>query len=137
VNGTALFRDVPLQMGENRISVSSGTCSDSCIWTRADDPDPSYHLPEEAGGPVRNWFLSEDDFRREGYFSVEDTANDLLENPDARKVLEKHVPTLVRVMTEQSVIPLGLALKSILTHDPDEMLDLKSINRELNQIPNP
>ena len=135
-NGTALFRGVPLQMGENRICVSSGACSDSCIWTRADDPDSSYQLPEEAGGSVRNWFLSEDDFRREGYFSVEDTANDLLENPAARKVLEKHVPALVRVMTEQSVIPLGLAMKSILTHDPDDSLDLKGINRELNQIPN-
>ena len=80
--------------------------------------------------------MEEDSFRREGYFSVEDTANDLLENPDARKVLEKHVPALVRVMTEQNVIPLGLAMKSILTHDPDDSLDLKGINGELNRIPN-
>ena len=136
VNGTVLFREVPLQMGENRISVSAGVCADSCVWIRSAEEEPSYRLPEEDGGPVRNWFLEEDSFRREGYFSVEDTANDLLENPDARKVLEKHVPALVRVMTEQNVIPLGLAMKSILTHDPDDSLDLKGINGELNRIPN-
>ena len=43
---------------------------------------------------------------------------------------------ILRVMTEQSVIPLGLSMKSILNHDPDESLDLKKLNHELNQIPN-
>ena len=135
-NGTALFRNVPLRLGENRISVSAGSCSDDCVWTRAAEEDPSYRLPEAEGGPVRNWFLEEDSFRREGYFSIEDTANDLLEDPAARKVLEAYVPALVRVMTEQNVIPLGLAMKSILTHDPENAPDLKKINSELNQIPN-
>ena len=136
VNGTALFRNVPLRMGENRISAEAGACTDACVWTRAAEEDPSYRLPEAEGGPVRNWFLEEDSFRREGYFSIEDTANDLLEDPAARKVLEAHVPALVRVMTEQNVIPLGLAMKSILTHDPADTPDLKKINSELNQIPN-
>ena len=49
-------------------------------------PDTAYTLTAQAeGGPVRNWFLEEDSFRREGYFSLEDTANDLLEDPAARK----------------------------------------------------
>ena len=39
-------------------------------------------------------------------------------------------------MTEQSVIPLGLSMKSILTHDPETVPDLKKINADLNQIPN-
>ena len=136
VNGTVLFRGVPLRMGENRVEASAGGCRDACVWVRAEEPDPSYRLPEAEGGPVRNWFLEEDSFRREGYFSLEDTANDLLEDPAARKVLEKYVPALVRVMTEQSVIPLGLSMKSILTHDPDDSLDLRKINGELNRIPN-
>jgi hypothetical protein len=38
-------------------------------------------------------------------------------------------------MTEQNVIPLGLTLKSILSHDPDESLDLKKLNKALNSIP--
>lgn len=135
-NGTVLFRNVPLAMGENRISIAAGSCTDTCVWVRAGEPDPSYRLPEAEGGPVRNWFLEEDSYRREGYFSIEDTANDLLDSPEARKVLENYVPALVRVMTEQNVIPLGLAMKSILTHDPDDSLDLKKINHDLNQIPN-
>ena len=39
-------------------------------------------------------------------------------------------------MREQNVIPLGLTMKSILSHDPDESLDLKKLNGELNNIPN-
>ena len=135
-NGTVLFRGVPLHAGENRLCAAAGACTDSCVWTRTDREEPSFRLPEEEGGPVRNWFLEEDTFRREGYFSIEDTANDLLEDPAARRVLEAHVPALVRVMTEQNVIPLGLSMKSILTHDPDNQPDLKIINSELNRIPN-
>ena len=136
-NGTALFRDVPLREGKNEIRVRSGEYSDSCVWEKVSEPEPSYRLPEEpGGGPVRNWFLADDDIRREGYFSIEDTANDLLENPDARKILEAYIPGLVKVMTEQNVIPLGLTLKSILSHDPDESLDAAELNKELNQIPN-
>ncbi len=136
VNGTVLFRDIPLREGENRIRAEAGACTDSCVWIRADREDPSYRLPEAEDGPVRNWFLDKDSFRREGYFSIEDTANDLLEDPAARRVLEAYVPALVRVMTEQNVIPLGLSMKSILTHDPDAAPDLNKINGELNRIPN-
>ena len=52
-----------------------------------------------------------------------------------KKVLEKYIPALVRIMTEKSVIPLGLSLKSILSRDADESLDVKGLNAELNQIP--
>ena len=137
VNGTALFRDIPLRMGENRVEAFARTCRDSCVWIRVSEPEPSYALPEaESSGPVRNWFLSENENRREGFFSIEDTANDLLESPASRRVLEDFIPALVRIMTEKNVIPLGLTLKSILNHDPDESLDVKALNRELNQIPN-
>ena len=45
------------------------------------------------------------------------------------------MPGLVRIMTEKSVIPLGLSLKSILSRDADETLDVKALNGELNAIP--
>ena len=100
------------------------------------EEEPSYRLPDAGpGGPVKNWFLAEDDFRREGYCSIQSTAQDLLNNPAARSVLEKYIPALVRFMTEKNVIPLGLALKSILSRDADESLDVKALNAELNQIP--
>ena len=84
---------------------------------------------------VRNWFLAEDDVRKEGFFSIQNTAQELLNSPEAKAVLEKYIPALVRTMTERNVIPLGLTLKSILSHDPDEALDVKALNATLNTIP--
>ena len=84
---------------------------------------------------MRNWFLAEDDMRKEGFFSIQNTAQELLDNARARAVLEAYIPGLVRVMTERNVIPLGLTLKSILSRDADEALDIKALNEALNQIP--
>ena len=135
-NGAALFCGVPLLRGENRVEAVAGDCADSVVWQRVEMPEPGYHLPEEnAGSAVRNWFLTDDDLRKEGFFSIQSTAQELLDNPAARAVLERYIPHLVRVMTEQSVIPLGLALKSILSRDADESLNVNALNAELNAIP--
>ena len=135
-NGTAVFRQVPLAMGDNAVQAIAGDCVDSAQWRRVPEPDASYRLPDqEAGGAVRNWFLAEDDMRKEGFFSIQNTAQELLDNARARAVLEAYIPGLVRVMTERNVIPLGLTLKSILSRDADEALDIKALNEALNQIP--
>ena len=135
-NGTVLFRGVPLAMGGNRVEAAAGSCRDAVCWLRTAEADPGYRLPEENdGGAVRNWFLTDDDSRREGYFSIQSTAQELLDSAEARAVLERYVPDLVRFMTEKNVIPLGLSLKSILSRDADETLDVQALNRELNQIP--
>ena len=136
-NGRIVFSDVPLHEGENRIKVDAEGLTDECVFVRVDSEDENYRLPgNNAGQAVKNWFLSEDDVVREGYFSIKDTANDILENPDARAVLEKYLPELVKLMTEKDVIPLGLSMQSILSRDIPEGLDLKELNRELNQIKN-
>ena len=135
-NGTAIFRQVPLQMGNNPVTVTAGDYIDQCVWQRVREPEAGYHLPDEdAGTAVRNWFLAEDDVRKEGYFSIQNTAQELLDNSETKAVLQKYVPELVRIMTEKSVIPLGLSLKSILSRDADEKLDIKKMNAELNLIP--
>ena len=135
-NGTAVFSGVPLQPGENRVEAQAGAFSDAALWQRVEKEEESYRLPhQDAGTAVRNWFLQEDDVRREGFFSIQNTAQELLDHPACRKVLETYVPDLVRVMTEKNVIPLGLTLKSILSRDADEKLDVQKLNRELNQIP--
>lgn len=135
-NGAAVFRNVPLAHGDTRIAAIAGACSDSGLWRRIPAPDPSYRLPDqEAGGAVRNWFLADDDLRKEGFFSIQSTAQDLLDNPEAKKVLDKYIPALVRIMAEKSVIPLGLSLKSILSRDADGTLDVNALNAALNQIP--
>ncbi len=136
-NGRIVFSDVPLHEGENRIKVAAEGLTDECVFVRVDSEDENYRLPgNNAGQAVKNWFLSDDDVVREGYFSIKDTANDILENPDARAVLEKYLPELVKFMTEKDVIPLGLSMQSILSRDIPEGLDLKELNRELNQIKN-
>ena len=136
-NGRIVFSDVPLHEGENRIKVAAEGLTDECVFVRVDSEDESYRLPgNNAGQAVKNWFLSDDDVVREGYFSLKDTANDLLDDPDARAVLEKYLPELVKFMTEKDVIPLGLSMQSILSRDIPEGLDLKELNRELNQIKN-
>ena len=137
-NGTVVFKAVALNPGETRLEARCGSLADEVILEQVDTPEPSYSLPDQSGGEVKNWFLT-DDYTREGYFSVNDTANDVLDDPAARAVLEKYVPGLVRVMTEQNVIPLGLTIKSILSHDADpaEAAEItKKINKELNEIEN-
>ena len=136
-NGTALFRDVPLAPGENRLEARGGEYTDALIWQRVETPEPSYALPDSGGGTVKNWFLSDDDITRQGYFSLNDTANDILDAPAARAVLERYVPEMVKVL-DSGVVPLGLTMKNILTYgegavDPDT---LKAINGELNRIEN-
>ncbi|MBR0160256.1 MAG: beta-galactosidase [Oscillospiraceae bacterium] len=134
-NATALFENVPLLPGENCLTVSAGDLSDSCVLTRVETEPDSYRLPDSGGGAVRNWFLAEDSYKKEGFFSLEDTANDLLDNPRTREIIRNALPELYKVMTEKNVIPLGLTLKSILSRDADG-LDLKAINAQLNEVPN-
>lgn len=131
-NGTVLFKAVALNLGENAIRAVSGALHDELVFERVETEEESYRLPEESGGTVRNWFLSDDETVKEGFLSIMDTAEDVLNG--ARPVLEKYVPKLLQVL-ESDVIPLGLQMKSILEReckdDPDTILE---INKALNQI---
>ena len=133
-NGTAVFENVPLRMGENRLTALSGKCRDDCVLERVVSPDPSYALPE-AEGAVTNWFLQGDAYTRQGYLSIQTRTDQLLDTPAAREVLREKIPALFQTLTETKVIPLGLSLKGILEHEntPKEMLE--DINAALNQIP--
>lgn len=134
-NGVVVFRKIHLHEGENRVRVTGGTCFDECMFMRVLNEDSSYTLPDSgAGQAVKNWFLAGDSVVREGYYSIEDTANDLLENRTTRDVLEVFMPGLVKMMTEKDIIPLGLSLKSILGRNPGD-IDQKALNTELNKIP--
>lgn len=135
-NGTVLFAKVPLRMGENTLRAVAGPYEDGCVFTRQEQEEPAYRLPgARAGGAVKNWFLGADSLAREGYCSVEDTANDLLQNPAAAAVLKEAVPKLYQVMTEQDTIPLGLALQRILSLSKLEKDAVLALNAKLNEIP--
>lgn len=112
------------------------TGRDSCVFERVTEEEESYRLPDSgAGTAVKNWFLSDDDIVREGFCSIKDSANDLLENPDSKVVLEKHLPKLVEFMLTKDMIPLGLSLESILNRNTPEGLDVTRLNKELNEVP--
>lgn len=124
-------------MGENHILAKAGAYRDDCVFCRVEEPEPSYTLPDLGGSTVRNWFLEGDDITKEGYFSLNDTANDLLANAETRRVLERTIPGLVKIMVEKDLIPLGMTLKHLLSLSRNSgEVDLKALNSLLNQIPN-
>ena len=134
-NGVVLFRELPLVPGENRVEARAGALTDSLAWQRVDVPEAGYALPDSGDGAVKNWFLT-DDFTRQGYLSVNDTANDVLDDPKGRAVLEKYLPDMVKVM-DGGKVPLGLTVKSILSYGDGIAPELlRAINDELNQIEN-
>ena len=122
-------------MGENELRVQAGDLTDSMRLQRVETEPESYRLPGSGtGGAVRNWFLAGDSIERDGYYCINDTAGELLKSADARAILERYVPELVKLLTERDVIPLGLTLKSILSRNAAD-LNLKALNDELNQVP--
>ena len=133
-NGTVVFHAVALRQGENTIRAFDGRYEDNCVFIRVENEEESYRLPDQGGGTVRNWFLSDDDTVKEGFYSIMDTADDLLQCAAAKAVLTKYVPELVKLL-DQDVIPLGLAMKSILSRqlkdDTDTMI---KINDSLHEI---
>lgn len=82
---------------------------------------------------MQNWFLGEEDIDTDSYFSLKDRAEDILENENAHAVLRKYLPGLTAVL-ERGVIPLGLAMTSILSRETPRDVDLKKLNLELMKI---
>ncbi|MCR4778144.1 MAG: hypothetical protein K5858_04800, partial [Lachnospiraceae bacterium] len=134
-NGTALFKNVNLKEGKNLVKVISGKCCDEAVFVLCDTEDESYVLPDGGEGVVRNWFIKDEEMVKEGYLSILENIQEVLEN--ARGVLEKYIPDMIPLF-DNDVIPQGLALKSVLEKRfadvPDTMLD---INKELNEIKKP
>ena len=131
-NGMVLFRDVTLEMGENAVKAVCGDLYDEILFERVESEEESYRLPDFGEGPVRNWFLSEDNIVKEGYLSIMDTAEDILNG--GREVLMQYVPKLLEVL-ESDLIPLGLQMKGILQREcKDEPDTILQINKALNEI---
>lgn len=134
-NGTVVFGRVALRPGENTVRATAEEWEDCCIFERVEHEEESYRLPDQGEGTVRNWFLSDDDTVKEGYYSIIDTADDLLQCTKAREVLTQYVPELVKVL-DQDLIPLGLSMKSILSRELKDDTDTMShINDALHEIP--
>lgn len=109
---------------------------DEAIFIRTEEPDLSYVLPDSgAGQTVQNWFLNEADIDEDQYFSIKDRAEELIEHKECLRVLRTYIPE-VTVLLEREVIPLGLALSSILNYNkegPDKET-LRQMNEALRKI---
>lgn len=133
-NGTIVFPDIPLEMGKNTLRVFSGELADACIFERVEEKETSYRLPDSGNGHVKNWFLTEDDMVKEGFFSLTDTAQDLMENDTAKAALEQSFPKIAALL-EQEAIPWGLSMKSILSRGGQDPELVAALNTALNEIP--
>ena len=133
-NGTILFTDVPLVPGENLIRAFSGSVFDECTFERVEQEEESYRLPDSGDGHVKNWFLAENDVVKEGFYSIVDTAQDLMENDDTKAALKKYFPKVAELL-EQEVIPWGLSMQSILSRGEQEPDSVTALNTALNGIP--
>ena len=137
-NGCIVFPDVALGEGKTSFTVTADvggqTLTDSVTFEKVHQPEESYALPDSgAGSTVQNWFLGEDDIDTDSYFSLKDRAEDILENEQAYAVFKKYLPGLTAVL-ERGVIPLGLAMSSILSRDAPKDVDLQELNLELMKI---
>ncbi len=137
-NGTICFAGVDLRNGENEVRVVAGQCKDCAVFLKQENEELTYRLKNSnAGGTVKNWFLASDSLVKEGYYSLENTANDLLENKETAAVLQEFLPELYKLMIEKDVIPLGLTMKSILSRNRPSEDVVKNLNERLNSIKEP
>lgn len=132
-NGTIEFKNVPLAAGENRVAVTHEACFDEAVFLRVEKEPESYRLPDSGGsGNVVNWFLQGE--IKEDCFSIQDSAQTVLDSPAASKVLKEMRPQLYAALTGDVGIPLGLTLKSILSRDTKDPEQILRINQALQEI---
>ncbi|HIX30126.1 MAG TPA: hypothetical protein H9858_10685 [Candidatus Blautia stercoravium] len=140
-NGTVLFENLPLEKGKNLFTVTGYTeggtlLKEQAVFERTETPEPSYVLPDShAGETVQNWFLEEEGVDLDQYFSVQDRAEDLMENEECRRILGKYLPEVTELL-EKEIIPLGLSLNSIISHSKKEgqSIDVRALNGELMRV---
>ena len=137
-NGCVVFPNMELHEGENVFKVTADHegrhFEDTVTFEKVSEPEESYILPNSgAGETVKNWFLDEDGLDTDAYYSLADTAQEIMDSPEAYAILKKHIPGLCAVL-ERGVIPLGLEMKSILGRETPEGVDLKALNGELMKI---
>lgn len=101
-----VFPDVALNDGPNTITARHGALEDTITLNGVAEPNPDYVLPgqddEEEG--VTNWFADlqvEGEMEYpEGYFSLRDTMETIMANPEAAALVEEHAAALFGSMAK-------------------------------------
>lgn len=143
-----VFR-IPLT-GVHTVEASAGQWTDSMTIRRVEAPNPAYTKP---GGQIVNWFDREDEIRRPGYFSIQNSVAEIRADTAANAVYEAMVaplkekaaaaygdvakniqlpPAVVRAMERMPVEALLKQLGALVTP-----AIVHQLNGALNKIPNP
>lgn len=137
VNGSAVFEQVSLEMGENKVVAESGKCRDEAVFVRLSQPDESYvYVDQNPGINVRNWFLdeqSEAELFPEGYLSIRCTINDLLASQEAIEVIAKRMPDVAKAIQDMvGTFTFEMFFKFAKPNYTEE--EVKALNAELTKI---
>lgn len=92
------FPNVPLTSGLNTIVARSKTAEDSVNWNRVETPNAAYTYSDpNPGYNVQNWFTlgeTEQDLFPEDRYSLMDSLDDLMKNPEAFALMQEFLPQL-------------------------------------------
>jgi len=91
-----VFENVPLELGENTLTAVCGELEDTMLVNGVEVHNEAYTLPDIAAAmAVGNWFddIKDDDDsdvidQPEGFFSIEDSLNELMANPECLKIMK-------------------------------------------------
>ena len=148
VDHAVVFANVALNDGENTITAKAGDVEDTITLNGVAEHNEAYTLPDIAAAlAVGNWFddIADDEESDEieiinGYFSVEDKAEDALSNEECAKVVKGWLMSqgnltlasmLSTLCSMNGFAPLYQVL-STMGEIPKK--DLAKLNRQLNKI---
>lgn len=143
------FPDIPLPMGFTTITATSGHYSDTTCFERTLETPASYtFVEEEHADCVTNWFDSADlETDREmtfheGFYSVQDTIDVLLQDKDACEITVNAVSSLMKRKVKKTMLQImgGQKLTDLtsMSTDTDQAQIKKALsylNEKLQEIP--
>ncbi|WP_042460852.1 glycoside hydrolase family 2 protein [Neobacillus dielmonensis] len=148
-NHVFIFENVSLNEGINEIKAVSSQdgaiLADVARFNKVAEPNPSYQAPEaDTGGMVANWFTMpdlNDDVEieeltiTEDVYSTRDTVERLLQNEQAKEVLEKYLGSKFADSPSFGMMK-SMKLDVLATMAEDVLTDkvLYRLNRELTKI---
>lgn len=136
------FENIALNKGDNEFVAKSGTLLDSALFKYVETLTADYDCPVQESSSLGNWFDNSLELDEnieplefpEGYFTVEDSIEEILDNPEGEAVLRKFIaPMFDHAMFEMAK---SFSLKMIQDFDKSAMNDilLYNISKELNKI---
>ena len=137
INGSAVFKNIPLEMGENKVAARAGAAADETVFIRQESADESYvYVDQNPGLNVRNWFLdeqSEAELFPEGYLSIRNTINDLLASREAAAVIAKRMPDVSEDIRDMAGT---FSLEDFFKYTKPDYTEeeIKALNAELTKI---